>query len=141
MFAVFFVWFASVVERVSGFLGGTALACILLFAAWTLFIGMNNGIENRTDPYPIKRRWGKVMLAYAVITGAIWSIMPSEKTVYMMGGAYIGQEVIQSDTAAKVKKLLDSKLDQFLEEGAEKVSAKVEQKVEAVVNEVTGEKQ
>lgn len=48
--------------------------------------------------------------------GIITAIIPSEKTMYMMLAGYTAQTVVQSDTAAKVLKVINQKLDGYLEE-------------------------
>lgn len=43
--------------------------------------------------------------------GFIATFIPSERSVYMMAGAHYGMEALQSETAQKVAKLLNGKLD------------------------------
>jgi hypothetical protein len=43
-------------------------------------------------------------------------LLPEAKTLYLMAGAVYGKEAIQSETAIKVKKIIDSQLDKILEE-------------------------
>lgn len=47
-------------------------------------------------------------------------LIPGAKTLYLMAGAAYGKEAIQSETAIKVKKIIDSQLDKILEELGEK---------------------
>ena len=42
-------------------------------------------------------------------------IIPSEKTMYMIAGASIGKEAVQSDSAIKAYNLLNKYLDEELE--------------------------
>lgn len=48
--------------------------------------------------------------------GLTANLTPSEKTMYMMLAGYTAQTVVQSDTADKVLKVINSKLDGYLEE-------------------------
>ena len=43
-------------------------------------------------------------------------LIPNQKTVYMMAGAYVSQKMVQSETADKVVKIVNRKLDDYLEE-------------------------
>lgn len=47
-------------------------------------------------------------------------LIPGAKTLYLMAGAAYGKEAIQSETAVKVKKIIDSQLDKILEELGQK---------------------
>lgn len=42
------------------------------------------------------------------------NIIPSQKTMYLMAGAWAGQAVVQSETADKVLKIVNGKLDEYL---------------------------
>ena len=44
------------------------------------------------------------------------AFIPTQKTAYLMLGAHFGKEVIQSETASKVQRIIDGKLDQYLKE-------------------------
>ena len=43
-------------------------------------------------------------------------LIPSSKTLYMMAGVSYNKEAVQSETALKIKKLIDGKLDEALAE-------------------------
>jgi hypothetical protein len=43
-------------------------------------------------------------------------LVPSPKTAYMMLGANLGKEAIQSETAQKIQKIVSIKLDEYLKE-------------------------
>lgn len=43
-------------------------------------------------------------------------LVPSQKTAYMMLGAHLGKEAIQSETAQKIQKIVSIKLDEYLKE-------------------------
>lgn len=48
--------------------------------------------------------------------GIVASLIPSEKTMYMMLAGYTTQSVVQSETADKVVKVINTKLDEYLAE-------------------------
>ena len=66
-----------------------------------------------------------VCLPVALLTSCTKAILPSEKTLYLMGGAYATQAVVQSETADKVLKIVNSKLDEYLEEVEKSVKEEV----------------
>lgn len=118
MLAVFFVWFAAVVGSFTKFLiisGIVGLACM---AAWTFFhmLGNMDRPGEGKQPYPLSKTAPRRIAYLAAFFLFLGSIMPEEKTVYLMGAAYVGQTVVQSDTADRVKRILDGKLDQYLGE-------------------------
>lgn len=56
---------------------------------------------------------------YAVVVGGflsffLGSLVPTERSIYLMAGAHVGKEVLQSETAGKVVDLLNAKLDEEL---------------------------
>ena len=53
-------------------------------------------------------------MVIGVLLVAIQVFIPSERTIYMMAGAHYGMEALQSETAQKVAKLLNGKLDEEL---------------------------
>lgn len=57
-------------------------------------------------------RVSTVLSIIAFIPLIVGVLIPPERTVYMMAGAHVGKELIQSETANKVKQLLEAKLDE-----------------------------
>ena len=54
-------------------------------------------------------KWSALFLVFS-------AFIPTQKTAYLMLGAHFGKEVIQSETASKVQRIIDGKLDQYLKE-------------------------
>ena len=52
----------------------------------------------------------------SAIVMVICFFIPSQKTIYMIAGTSIGREVVQSDIAIKVKKIIESKLNDYVKE-------------------------
>lgn len=116
MFAMFFVWFASVVPFLSVVIGGAALVMLIALGVWFIATALHNETNRPAKKYPIAFSGGKWLLALGMVMSLFWAVIPSERTVYMMGGAYIGQSVVQSEAADKVKKILEAKLDEYVDE-------------------------
>ena len=52
----------------------------------------------------------------SAIVIVICFFIPSQKTIYMVAGASIGRDIVQSDIAIKVKKIIESKLNDYVKE-------------------------
>lgn len=84
---------------------------------------------SKIDDYdtPVKYRWPLLYSGIAVLCIAINIALPSEKTAYIMVGAYATQQIAQDpkvqQLGAKTLKLIESKLDEYVAE-AEKAVAK-----------------
>lgn len=109
-----FVYLAGVVSGIGGFM---VFITIALFVALFGYI-MAYTLQPTYDH--VKWEFKKKYILVPVIAGLIASIIPSEKTMYMMLAGYTAQTVVQSDTADKVLKVINSKLDGYLEEAKEK---------------------
>lgn len=97
-----YVYLASVVSNVSALFFILSLSSTLAFIFYV--------ISQDVDRKPIIKKY----ILVPIICAFLAAITPSEKTMYMMLAAYTGQQVLESDTASKVKKLVDSKLDEYL---------------------------
>jgi hypothetical protein len=93
--------------RLAGFIG-------IVCAAFG-FVIVKAISEPRENTSSAEANW---FLVFKVSLGLIVfsCFTPSTNTVYMMAGAAYGKEAIQSETAVKVKKIIDSQLDKILEE-------------------------
>ena len=58
----------------------------------------------------------KRMFSAFVILGLLTVVIPSKQTMYLMAGAYAGQETYTSEVGQKALKVLDSKLEKYIEE-------------------------
>jgi hypothetical protein len=50
----------------------------------------------------------------AFILGLLLVVLPSQKTMYMMGGAYVAQQAIDSPLVTKVVGIIGNRLDEYL---------------------------
>lgn len=117
MLALFFVWFAGVVGSVSfflGFLGFISGAC-------ALFCSISYTVDGSQEA----KKLIKPAVWTAILVGSLWAIVPSQKTAYYMAGAYIGTQIVKSDTADKVVQILNLKLDEYLLETIAETNKKI----------------
>ena len=66
-----------------------------------------------TVPDVVTRYSGRLVII-CLFLGITSALIPTERTLYMMAGAHYGMEALQSETAQKVAKLLNGKLDEEL---------------------------
>ena len=108
-----FLYATGVVGTLGSFLAGGLVAC----AAWWLFI---KGMCSNSDPgeyFSDASNFKKAPLYVILLVIAI-ILLPSQRTMYMILGSEVGEEVVQSETAMRVKSLVDKKLDEYLADTA-----------------------
>lgn len=119
-----FIWLASNIGYLSGWLGGVSIA--LFFAnggLWAIY-GMYCIDASREDCGKFKKfnfRTAKWTIPFATFLTLLAALLPSEKTLYLMAGGYFGQQVVQSEQVGKVVKIIDIKLDEYLKEAENKL--------------------
>lgn len=143
MAAMMFVWFAGVSQAIKIFLGMTSAIMCLSVIFIPLFAGMASCDDSTVST--LAKKLAKWLLPVAFVMFGISACMPSEKTTYMMAGAYVGQKVlVESDASQKVYSIINKKLDAYLTEDstekAEKAVRKTAEKVEEMAVEVAKEK-
>lgn len=119
-----FVWLASVIGSVSSFLNGLGLCMLVSICAW-VFLNFTSRGEYQKEYKPevyenagnnLKSKLWKFGVFIAVMFMFLASVIPSQKTLYIMAGAYAGQKALQSETAGKVLTIVNSKLDEYIAE-------------------------
>lgn len=69
-------------------------------------------------------RWAKWSVAVALTTSSLLVMLPSERTAYLMVGAYATQKIAEDpkvqETGNKVLQVINQKLDEVLEQGKRK---------------------
>ena len=73
--------------------------------SWIIMGGVQEDVPEHLNKLPVKA------ITTGLFLGTIAVFIPSERTIYMMAGAHYGMEALQSETAQKVAKLLNGKLD------------------------------
>ena len=105
MSIVWMVYFAGVANSLVTLFIWTGLMSLVLLAACAL-----HSIERS-----IQIKW-KMLTAFVFINFSMAALIPTEKTIYMMAGASIAQDIANNPktiaTMDKVYKLIDSKLDE-----------------------------
>lgn len=142
MAAMLFVWFAGVSASIKAFLVmvGFAIGMCIIFIP--LFAGMAKDDETA---HSLWAKLGKWFAPVIFVMFAVAACMPSEKTTYMMAGAYVGQKVlVESDASQKVYSIINKKLDAYLTEDttekAEKSVRNTAEKVEEMAVDAAKEK-
>lgn len=112
-----FIYLASLVGKIS-------LVCMLLLTFGTFLYGLYAVVMTveYSDTVQYKKTFA-VLFAFLLSTA---TLMPSERTMYMMAAGYAGQTVAQkvsnSESVDKVQKIINNKLDEYLEEQTKKVT-------------------
>lgn len=130
METLLFIWLASNIGYVAGWLGG--IVTFLFFAnvaLWVIFpvYAIDHSKEENSKFRAFNFRTAKWSIPLALFLSLMTAILPSERTLYLMAGGYFGQQVVQSEQVGKVVKIIDIKLDEYLKEADEKIN-KVKEK-------------
>lgn len=116
---VLLVYLASIVNTVKAVSGMCAL-----FILVGLVVYIYSALMLSSDLFHIKKT-----ITAVVLLGSISILTPSEKTIYLMAGASIAQDIANSPKTAaameKVYKIVEKKLDSQLEELMDKAEKKI----------------
>lgn len=109
-----FVYLAGIVSGIKFILAMIFMLGIFAFIVFCIFIFNQTDYHKKEfSSFKAVVRNSLVALLVTVFTAAL---IPSEKTMYLMLAGYGAQQSIQSETAAKVLKVIDKKLDEYLQE-------------------------
>lgn len=111
MSIVWLIYFAGIVYNIGALLVVSAIVCLLVYGFWWI---PYLDYVSRTRPYP--------KLLYTGIACCIFAVLlPSERIIYTMAGAYAVEQIATSDGAqeigSKVIMLINQKLDSELSKG------------------------
>lgn len=122
------------------------LAVIIILAIgiviWSGYVGIEctsewswDSEEKKLDKRRIRGKYWKVLSIVGSVTLAlsiIRALIPSEKTMYVMVGAYAAQQIIESPDAkrlyGKTLTIIETKLDEYIEEASKTVDEKTSDK-------------
>ncbi len=104
MTAAIFIYIAEVMNSLGALLGIIGIGGLIVSAIFTLLVYVED------DKYH-GRNW---TLIAPVICLAVACFIPSSKTMYMMAGAVLGEQALESKVGQKLKEILETKLDQEL---------------------------
>lgn len=113
MSAELFIYLAYVIDSI-GHVLFLARCISFLIAIFFGLVGLNLDPNDKEH-----QKFIAIGKKYAVITGILMlinSFLPTERTLYMIAGAHLGKEAIQSETAQKIQKIIDGKLDAYIKE-------------------------
>ncbi len=106
MSLVLIIYLAGVIASISNllaFIFSITLACYIGYVIWySATYPKINGI----------RIWPIVLILLAGLTN---SLLPSERTMWMMAGAYTGQQIVESNIGKQTVELIELKLAEELE--------------------------
>lgn len=111
---MFVVYFAGIVGNITAFL--------LALSTWSLALALCGIIAvvvlmiHGKEISKLLKRTVVCLFIAAITASGVQALMPSEKTVYMMLGAFAAQTALTSDTAGKVMQIVNEKLDTYIKE-------------------------
>lgn len=91
--------------------GITGLALFVVGAFFLLNIVTGGEVLTEDSARKLNIWFKRLMVCFLVLF-----LVPTQKTAYMMLGANLGKEAIQSETAQKIQKIVSIKLDEYLKE-------------------------
>lgn len=135
------VWLVYGISLLSGF-GGMLMTATIISTCAIVFLLMYRGMECTQQNYYGERenqkraengKWAmghvKTAMIVFITSSVLLTFLPSEKTAYLMVGAYATQKIAENDkvqeTGGKVLKIINQKLDTYIDDGiaeAEKVA-------------------
>lgn len=121
---VFLVWLAGVASSLSTlFCLGSIVALIgtwfiygVRYASWA------DGGHRRGQEKPVFKTT-KIITIWALVFLLIGNMIPDKKTTYWMAGAYVGSQIVQSETAGKVVDMINVQIDKYIKEMQQEESA------------------
>lgn len=139
------VWLVYAISLLRGF-GALLLTSLLVSAGTVVALLIYRGAECSQESWYSERdnqkraenaKWamGHVKTAFIVLitSATFFTLLPSERTAYMMVGAYAAQKVAENEkvqeTGSKVLKLINQKLDGYIDEGLTKATEKIKEEV------------
>ena len=114
---------ALLVYAISLLEGLRTFLVVAAFAAGMVIIGSGIATLESYNDTAVAKRWFKRSVISLAILGFLSTLIPTERTAYIMVAAYATQKVAESpevrDTGDKVLTLINSKLDQLILEASE----------------------
>lgn len=108
-----FLYLADVIPRVGEFFGVITLIGGLLGGLGFLPIYVEKmGTPNFRARYPF------ILVGFLFITGTCSMLIPSKQTIYMIAGASVAKQALNSSIGQKVQQVIEDQLDEFIKKGA-----------------------
>lgn len=119
LFTSFFVFVIILIYRFAG----------LSIESWD----SQTTVKRKMDAQPAVEKWAKRIFAIFAVSTVLMILIPSEKTAYMMVGAYATQKIAENDkvqqTGQKVLTIINQKLDSYVDEGLKQAEQKAKDAV------------
>lgn len=107
MSLAFIIYLAGVITSLSKFAAFIFISTCIVYGIYCLLYLLSSGeIDSKFRKWPIH-----VILA----VGLIGALLPSERTMWMMAGAYTGQQIVESTIGKQTVELIELKLTEELE--------------------------
>lgn len=136
---VWLVYGISLLSPLNGLFGIIAFIAVCAIIVLLIYRGAEcdqrsywNEDKNKEQTDKAKWAMGHVKTALMVLIpcAVVLTFLPSQKTAYMMVGAYAAQKVAENgkvqETGGKVLELINQKLDDYIDEGIKEAEDKVE---------------
>ena len=116
MSLVFLIYLAGVIASIAKFLDFIFFtACFIYFIYSSVYVLSSGEISDKFYKWPI---------AVILACGTIGAFLPSERTMWIMAGAYTGEKVMESTIGKQTLELIELKLAEELETIKSKVKEK-----------------
>jgi hypothetical protein len=119
MSLVFLIYLAGVITSIAKFLGFIFAATVCLYAVYTVGYLLSN-----VDEWDYRGKFYSWPIAVILACGTIGAFLPSERTMWMMAGAYTGEKVMESTIGKQTLELIELKLAEELDAIKSKVKEK-----------------
>lgn len=78
------------------------------------------------------KKYKKAAFIVLIVTGFVSTVIPNEKTAYMMVAAYAAQKTVENPdvirVSGKVLKIIEDKMDTYIDEAEKAVKSKIQSK-------------
>lgn len=119
MSLAFVIYLAGVITNVASFISLIFITSIVLFSLYTVGYLMSNESSWKT-----RGKFYKWPLVLILTCGTISTLLPSERTLWMIAGAYTGEKVMESTIGKQTVELIELKLAEELDVIKSKVKEK-----------------
>jgi hypothetical protein len=118
------VWLISTLSGLHTVLNLLILISSILSAG--LLVTTVETFDSRTDEniHTVAKKWLFRVVPVLILATLLSAIVPTSKTGWMMAGAYVGQMAVTSDSAKKLGKIVEIKLEEVLDEATEQAKIK-----------------
>jgi hypothetical protein len=138
---VWLVYGISLLDSFGLFFHMATVVSAVSISGLLIYRGAECSVNSWDDKYRVEKKqkdavWAmghvKTSLKVFLVCVFISGILPSEKTAYVMVGAYATQKVAESgavqETGSKVLTIINQKLDQYVQEGIDAANSETKKK-------------